>query len=178
MTDTDLIAAGSGAEKADLPTTATAEISTSAPVVDQERAPQGDSALATMVLPELRALANEVGVKGTSGMRKNELIAAIREQRGEPIGKAHNGGSNETDANDGGDAGTDTRTEDVPPKADADKPESDDSPKNADESTDEDVKPENRQGGEQPQGGDQPGGQNRGRRRRRRPAAPAGPAIP
>jgi transcription termination factor Rho len=162
VTDTDLIAAGSGAEKADLPTTATPEISTSAPVVDQERAPQGDSALATMVLPELRALANEVGVKGTSGMRKNELIAAIREQRGEPIGKAHNGGSNETDANDGGDAGTDTRTEDAPPKADADKPESDDSPKKADESTDEDVKPENRQGGEQPQGGDQPGGQNRG----------------
>ena len=162
MTDTDLIAAGSGAEKADLPTTATPEISTSAPVVDQERAPQGDSALATMVLPELRALANEVGVKGTSGMRKNELIAAIREQRGEPIGKAHNGGSNETDANDGGDAGTDTRTEDAPPKADADRPESDDSPKKANESTDEDVKPENRQGGEPPQGGDQPGGQNRG----------------
>jgi transcription termination factor Rho len=130
-------------------------------VVDQERAPQGDSALATMVLPELRALANEVGVKGTSGMRKNELIAAIREQRGEPIGKAHNGGSNETDANDGGDAGTETRTEDAPPKADADGPESDDSPKKADESTDEDVKPQNRQSGEPPQGGDQPGGQNR-----------------
>jgi transcription termination factor Rho len=162
VTDTDLIAAGSGAEKADLPTTATPEISTSTPVVDQERAPQADSALATMVLPELRALANEVGVKGTSGMRKNELIAAIREQRGEPIGKAHNGGSNETDANDGGDAGTETKTEDAPPKADADKPESVDSAKKADESTDEDVKPENRQGGEQPQGGDQAGGQNRG----------------
>jgi transcription termination factor Rho len=161
VTDTDLIAAGSGAEKADLPTTATPEISTSAPVVDQERAPQGDSALATMVLPELRALANEVGVKGTSGMRKNELIAAIREQRGEPIGKAHNGGSNETDANDGGDAGTETRTEDAPPKADADGPESDDSPKKADESADEDVKPQNRQSAEPPQGGDQPGGQNR-----------------
>ena len=35
--------------------------------------------LATMVLPELRALANSVGVKGTSGMRKNDLISAIRE---------------------------------------------------------------------------------------------------
>ena len=32
-----------------------------------------------MVLPELRALANSVGVKGTSGMRKNDLISAIRE---------------------------------------------------------------------------------------------------
>lgn len=34
-----------------------------------------------MVLPELRALANRAGVKGTSGMRKNELIAAIEEIR-------------------------------------------------------------------------------------------------
>ena len=162
MTDTDLIAAGGGAEKSDLPATATPEISTSAPVVDQERAPQGDGALATMVLPELRALANEVGVKGTSGMRKNELIAAIREQRGEPVGKAHNGGSNETDANDGGGSGTETRIDDAPPKADADQPESDGSPEKADESTDEDVKPRNGQGGDQSQGGDQPGGQNRG----------------
>ncbi|WP_441005920.1 transcription termination factor Rho [Mycobacterium malmoense] len=42
--------------------------------------------LSTMVLPELRALANEVGVKGTSGMRKNELIAAIKEIRGQSNG--------------------------------------------------------------------------------------------
>src|ERR1700751_5905372 len=108
-----------------------------------------------MVLPELRALANEVGVKGTSGMRKNELIAAIREQRGQPIDKAHNGGGNETEASGHGEGtggpGTETRTEDAPPTADADKPESDGSPKTADGSTgstDEDVKPENRQGGE------------------------------
>jgi transcription termination factor Rho len=169
VTDTDLIAAGSGAEKPDLPTTATPEISTSAPVVERERAPQGDSALATMVLPELRALANEVGVKGTSGMRKNELIAAIREQRGEPIGKAHNGGGNEAEASGGGGDGTGgsatgTRTEDAPPTADADKPESGDSPRRPDgstRSTDEDVKPEDRQGGEQSQGGDQSGGQSR-----------------
>ena len=38
-----------------------------------------------MVLPELRALANSVGVKGASGMRKSELIAAIRESRGESV---------------------------------------------------------------------------------------------
>ena len=38
-----------------------------------------DSSLSAMVLPELRALANRVGVKGSSGMRKSELIAAIRE---------------------------------------------------------------------------------------------------
>ncbi|AMO08524.1 transcription termination factor Rho [Mycolicibacterium neoaurum] len=39
-----------------------------------------------MLLPDLRALASEVGVKGTSGMRKSDLIAAIREQRGESAG--------------------------------------------------------------------------------------------
>ena len=39
-----------------------------------------------MVLPELRALANQAGVKGTSGMRKNELIAAIQETRGHANG--------------------------------------------------------------------------------------------
>lgn len=41
-----------------------------------------DSSLSAMVLPELRALANRVGVKGASGMRKNELIAAIRDVGG------------------------------------------------------------------------------------------------
>jgi len=110
VTDTDLIAAGSGAEEPDLPTTATSEISTSAPVDVQPHAPQGEGALATMVLPELRALANEVGVKGTSGMRKNELIAAIRERRGEPIGRARNGGSAATD--DKGEAASEIRATD------------------------------------------------------------------
>jgi transcription termination factor Rho len=42
--------------------------------------------LSTMVLPELRALASQAGVKGTSGMRKNELIAAIKEIRGQANG--------------------------------------------------------------------------------------------
>ncbi|WP_373425081.1 transcription termination factor Rho [Mycobacterium simiae] len=42
--------------------------------------------LSTMVLPELRALANQAGVKGTSGMRKSELIAAIQEIRGQANG--------------------------------------------------------------------------------------------
>jgi len=35
-----------------------------------------------MVLPELRALAASAGVKGASGMRKGDLISAIREVRG------------------------------------------------------------------------------------------------
>ena len=41
-----------------------------------------------MVLPELRALAKQIGVEGASGMRKGELIAAIRERRGESNGRA------------------------------------------------------------------------------------------
>ncbi|MCW2556332.1 MAG: Transcription termination factor Rho [Mycobacterium sp.] len=53
------------------------------------RSERGGS-LTGMVLPDLRALANEVGVKGASGMRKSELIAAIREKRAE--GTADNNG--------------------------------------------------------------------------------------
>ena len=38
--------------------------------------------LSGMVLTELRALAGELGIKGTSGMRKGDLIAAIKERQG------------------------------------------------------------------------------------------------
>jgi len=81
VTDTDLITTqdrseqtltgqteSSSAVKSDSPTTASA--------------PDAGGSLSTMVLPELRALANSVGVKGTSGMRKGDLISAIRETRG------------------------------------------------------------------------------------------------
>ncbi|MCB1286109.1 MAG: transcription termination factor Rho [Mycobacterium sp.] len=49
-----------------------------------------------MVLPELRALASQVGVKGTSGMRKSDLIEAIRERQG--VGARNGGGSKEQPA--------------------------------------------------------------------------------
>ena len=167
MTDTDLIAAGSGAEEPDLPATVTSETSGSKTAersnpaaVDvqvpatQRRAAQGDGGLATMVLPELRALANEVGVKGTSGMRKNELIAAIRERRGELISKSHNGGGNQTAPTDTSDV-----AEAAAPPKDADTLDSGES---SDKLADQDAKPDNRRGGDQGQGGDQQGGQNRG----------------
>ncbi|MGE2815913.1 transcription termination factor Rho [Mycobacterium heidelbergense] len=64
--------------------------------------------LSTMVLPELRALANRAGVKGTSGMRKNELIAAIQEIRGQA-----NGASAPTASSDAGDK-SDTTTAEAP----------------------------------------------------------------
>jgi transcription termination factor Rho len=94
VTDTDLIAAGSGAGDTDLPAVEASDTPDSA--ASESKAP-GDGGLAGMVLPELRALANELGVKGASGMRKNELIAAIREQRGKSNGNAHNGESGPAD---------------------------------------------------------------------------------
>ena len=99
MTDTDLITAGSGAgdstENTELPTTVTSDTTISEPAETASTAPaaNAEGGLGSKVLPELRALANEVGVKGASGMRKNELIAAIRERRGESNANAHNGGS-------------------------------------------------------------------------------------
>ncbi|WP_448409763.1 transcription termination factor Rho [Mycolicibacterium sp. XJ647] len=51
-----------------------------------------------MVLPELRALAKEIGIDGASGMRKSELVAAIRDRRGQANGRA--GGDTAPAAND------------------------------------------------------------------------------
>ena len=118
MTDTDLVAAGSGAQEPDLPTTATSEPSDTSPpaAVDVQPRGQADGSLTTMVLPELRALANEVGVKGTSGMRKNELIAAIRERRD---GRGGEGGDNAR--NGGAPAASDTATETSAPETSAPK---------------------------------------------------------
>ncbi|BBZ32415.1 transcription termination factor Rho [Mycolicibacterium confluentis] len=72
MTDTDLITAGDSVTSADLPETVTSK----APARDS-----GEGSLASMVLPELRALAVQMGVKGVSGLRKGQLIAAIRERQ-------------------------------------------------------------------------------------------------
>lgn len=92
MTDTDLITAGSAAG-GELPNSVSTDASPSseagksaagdAPVA---AAPARRGALTSLVLPELRAMAKEIGVEGASGMRKSELIAAIRERRGEGKG--------------------------------------------------------------------------------------------
>ena len=79
VTDTDLFTADASTDSNEVPnavTPDTSDVETKAPV----------GSLSTMVLPELRALANQVGVKGTSGMRTNEPIAAIKEIRGQSNG--------------------------------------------------------------------------------------------
>ncbi len=100
MTDTDLITAGDSTNDDKLSSPVTTEIPAStdsgaaAPTSGGgDRATSGGS-LSTMVLPELRALANRAGVKGTSGMRKNELIAAIREVQGRDQGRANGASTN------------------------------------------------------------------------------------
>lgn len=93
-TSPDLAASGSAAEPAPASAaepvleTASEAPEPAVPAVVESAAEAGKRAetsgsadlisLTAMVLPELRALANRVGVKGSSGMRKSELIAAIR----------------------------------------------------------------------------------------------------
>lgn len=96
MTNTELIAADDRTENEQLPnhqqdSAATADPTSSAAPENAEKAEKaeksagksaGQGSLSTMVLPELRAMASRIGVKGASGMRKSELIAAIREVNG------------------------------------------------------------------------------------------------
>ena len=106
MTDTDLVTAGDSTENDKLSQPVTPETSS-----DNDAQPSAsEGSLATMVLPELRALANRSGVKGTSGMRKSELIAAIRQSRqgGHANGAAANGGAGESDNHDTKPAATKT----------------------------------------------------------------------
>jgi transcription termination factor Rho len=91
VTETDLVTAGDSTENDNLSNPVTPETSSE----NDAQAGLSDGSLATMVLPELRALANRSGVKGTSGMRKSELIAAIRESR---QGSHSNGVSTPSDA--------------------------------------------------------------------------------
>src|SRR4051812_19524476 len=102
VTDTDLFTAGgsdielpdsvnsdSAATVASKEPAAPAAVET-APTAAVASGDRGDrsASLTGMVLPDLRALANQLSIKGSSGMRKSELIAAIREHRGETTGSA------------------------------------------------------------------------------------------
>ncbi|MDJ0400363.1 transcription termination factor Rho [Rhodococcus rhodochrous] len=78
-----------------------------------------------MVLAELRTLAAELGIKGTSGMRKGDLIAAIKEKQGggaaapaEQPAAAQNTGAEKTTAPEKTDAAVKTETAGKPETAD------------------------------------------------------------
>jgi transcription termination factor Rho len=110
VTDTDLFTADDSTENEKLSSSVTTDTSAgpeaSEPAVDAKRNVP-DGSLSTMVLPELRALANRVGVKGASGMRKNELITAIRESQGHANGAPSNSGEGDKSDNPGAGAAVD-----------------------------------------------------------------------
>src|ERR1700749_2112038 len=109
VTDTDLVTAGDSTEDHKLSASVTTDTSDGpdASGSSPETNPSaGDGALSTRVLRDLRARANRAGVKGTSGMRKNELIAAIRESRqGHANGAPANGGTGSESHNPTAEAG-------------------------------------------------------------------------
>ena len=98
MTDTDLITAADSISKSSEPA-----VNPESHAENPSKNPAKSGSLSTLVLPELRALASQAGVKGTSGMRKNELIEAIREVQGGAASRAANGAENPKSHNGGHD---------------------------------------------------------------------------
>ncbi|MFF0542818.1 transcription termination factor Rho [Nocardia thailandica] len=79
MTDTDLLATP-GVESS--PSNSGSRESESGQIAKMsEQTDVARSGLTGMLLPQLRALAGELGIRGTSGMRKGDLIAAIKENQ-------------------------------------------------------------------------------------------------
>ncbi|MFC9892070.1 transcription termination factor Rho [Nocardia sp. NPDC127579] len=74
------------------------------------------SGLTGMLLPQLRQLAGELGIRGTSGMRKGDLIAAIKENQ---AGKPAPAKAEKADKAPRGDAKAEQATADVTSAAEA-----------------------------------------------------------
>ncbi|NKY47821.1 transcription termination factor Rho [Nocardia cerradoensis] len=94
------------------------------------------SGLTGMLLPQLRALAGELGIRGTSGMRKGDLIAAIKENQASS-GKSARGGRGDAksaEADTGAEAAAKSASNAATESGAAVKTESPQTPENAAES--------------------------------------------
>ncbi|MFH5231577.1 transcription termination factor Rho [Antrihabitans spumae] len=80
MTDTDLFTTPVDDSKTDSSVSQASDTSQPTPAAPATEAPRGGG-LAGMLLPQLRALAAELGIRGTSGMRKGDLIGAIKDRQ-------------------------------------------------------------------------------------------------
>ncbi|GAA0316044.1 transcription termination factor Rho [Actinoallomurus spadix] len=76
------------------PEAASAEKATTA----APRRRRSGTGLSAMVLPELKALASSLGISGTGGMRKSQLIAAIQERQAQNTGGGDQAASVKSDA--------------------------------------------------------------------------------
>ncbi|MGY4103707.1 transcription termination factor Rho [Nocardia sp. R16R-3T] len=95
MTDTDLLATpGVNSDPAGGRESDSGQISKMSEQTDVAR-----SGLTGMLLPQLRALAGELGIRGTSGMRKGDLIAAIKENQAGKSAKAEKSARGEVKSN-------------------------------------------------------------------------------
>ncbi|MBL1074889.1 transcription termination factor Rho [Nocardia sp. 2] len=133
------------------------------------------SGLTGMLLPQLRALAGELGIRGTSGMRKGDLIAAIKENQSggakataapKAAGKQ---AKTKAEAPTGGESGPAVapKTETVPAKADSAPAKTDEAPaKKAEQPVREESRENKRDEAEGRDGGDE--GRDRGERGRGR----------
>src|SRR5918911_688309 len=80
-------AASSGQRPADQVETPSGDRSDNGQSSDNGTVPRRRGGLSGMVMAELRQLAGQLGVTGITGMRKNELIAAIKERQGSVPGQ-------------------------------------------------------------------------------------------
>src|SRR6478609_6827690 len=71
-----------------------------APRAGRGRARKGEG-LSGMVLTDLKALASQLGIRGTSGMRKGDLVAAITAKQGEGAGSKGSAAAKDRPATNG-----------------------------------------------------------------------------